>query len=599
MSEIKLDNSIREQILAETNSELEQAFGAISDTWNFMTGEDMPEGMAEFAVERCEGRTPDQLWRLKFRQQVLDHVDLPKEVKAIRSASLCVDVSTVQLDAAIRNGLAEEDVVVTELVTMLGERILVDAYRYLGEDADLVVEETVKKINQATTTIDKVNALFEVIGKRHNDVKENDAPAEQLLKTSGGKQLNHIAKLSPITIGQYPTPTFTPSCLAFSIISASFFKKCGVEKLIHTGVVSTVDRPYATTAFNIAKDIDARFKTHLQPYCDNFEQIVAEIGDSAAHTIFDHDPHSSVLFRMDDRWVLFDPFMKSVVLMSEKESERLDKAHEILNEHPALEYIYHPSNKMTHLVNSDLTQFAYEIVTENTPNIEQWRRALDVAVAFQSIEPVRAMLEKLTGGRMPFAELLVGTGLFDTISAAKYKDIDDDEAFIVASRAGVDDFIMSCIARYVFEMKDTPTPEFTKYLERCERDDRYRERIVENLNILPYKIILSALQDTRDLYQHPEELPHAAPHSSLEIRNLAHGVGAACLLDVSYGLNEELSLSFWARQSSSQLPLLYEYQSGRIQRSEGVSRQVANILRNFVEVDNSLYSQLNGIISSP
>ncbi len=563
-----------------------------------MTGGEMPDSVIEIARSRAMGNpyAPD-LWQLKHFVQYTD----PTLQTPLGKLFISRKHNLIETDEVSPNsGMPLQDPFSRELISLLGEQILDTAYLSCGEGIDEVIETAKAELEQIEDPFEATKIVCKTVGLLVDSLRELDAEGlerEAMLKDEKGQQINHILKLSPMTVSLDNEKRFMPSCLSISIICASLLRKIGVDEVLHAGVLAQSGVYLAQASHTIAHEITTWADAHNVTTGDPLRQLLERIKRQSYRTAIDYDPHSTVLFKLKSRWTLFDPYADRVLYESQYMSECIDDTAEMVNSHKGLQVVGFYDSDVTELAMSEAITTVFEIIAENLPSKARWQKALDTAIVYNDwrvlMDVFTIVNNKINVG---YAELLGVSSLFDNIVLARAETYGhDDSEFDSMLTEYTQKFLMKSLAQQVFGLKRVNDDELRSALARCDTDPSFYKNRVEDLYLWPFTAFVRGLQQLR---RHHEgdfmEARHARyPHNTMEVGEVTHRVGFTSLLDVSYGLGYELPLSLWMSMSTSQLPYLYAKQTDSVGDREKV---LADRLGYLVSKDLSRYRQLSVII---
>jgi hypothetical protein len=570
---------------------------AVRDTWSFMTGEEMPDEVLEMARSRAlnNPNSPD-LWQLKFLYQYTDPaLQTPLGKLFLTSRQKMIDTDEVVPESR----MPTQDPFNRELISLLGEQILNTAYKACGGDIEEVIEATKTSLLEtddpfvATTVV--CDALAPIIAALHAQ-DEAGKEREQLLKDDKGHQINHIVKLSPLTVTVDSDQRFVPSCLSISIILASLLKKIGVEDVLHAGVLAQSGAYLAHSSLTMASEVTMWADAHGINVGDPLRHILEDVKRESYRTAVDFDPHSTVLFKLKGRWTVLDPYTDRIMYEGEKISQHADLIADLVNHNKGLQVVNFYDHDVTELVESETISTVFEIIMENLPTKARWQKALDTAIVYNDW---RVLMQVFTVNKfnmsLDYFDLLGISSLFDNIVAANVELGEKEDAKFEALKIEyAERFLTRSLAQQVFGLKKINGDEFREALARCDNDpNNYRNR-VEDLYLWPITAYMRALQQLRKHFEGEfKPAPYTYPHNSMEVGEATHRIGFCSLLDVSYGLGNKLPLSLWTSMATSQLPFLYAKQTESIGDNEKV---LADRLGHLISRDLSRYRQFSVII---
>lgn len=590
----------------------EQIVSAIADTWEFMTGAPMPPEVV-INARRVPPEAASSVWSDALIFEALSNSRLTKIARYIKNHSNIGEqgspVALVQEAGFI--DLPAPNPFLTSLITQLGEAVLDTAYKGLGPGADIAVHEFLESAKDDMSDFEKFCLLVEKFneaftGTEETDHHENTENSENYFKDSEGRTVNHILKLSPYYIQKLSSEGVKPTCLSLSIMAASFFRKCGIDTMFHVGVVTPEAWPYSRCVAEIAAHIHNFASTNFVPYPDKLRQMLVKRRDSAQRLANDWDPHSALLCTIGETTILFDPYQDlNVVLMTGQQAVLAD-IRDLHTRHAGLEVLYNPDPSLNHYLWTDNMEISFDLLTaEDSVSPIRWKNALDYSIADASVGPLidvikstwssgRDIISLLSAGGFVEARALTGDHLSDEAT----KEMSVEELFVYVEQQKKKEsemLLLESLAQQIFWLKEYDENEIIKCLIRCSEDERYYQRRLEDLELWSKRLILFAAQRA---WHDVRTTNIALPHLTLEVGNLEHRVGVTSLLDVSYGLGYRLPISFWATQTSSQLPWLYEQQSEAWKDESTTGQEVSKKLHRVMRLLNWRYRLITGIIYS-
>ncbi len=339
--------------------------------------------------------------------------------------------------------------------------------------------------------------------------------------------------------------------------------------------------------------------------------MLSERYESAYDYAVDYDPHSALIVRVGDELLLFDPFARVMTVLNNYSNStspytKINRLREALVVQPALETTINLDAYLTTYEWAENMAMAIRLMHQEVlPAKDRWRHALTYSVETNDIQPLLDVLQTISPfGEESFTQFFSASS-FTTSKLRKYLSseeplidkADDLIAYIQDISSNIaEDIIRESLAKQIFWLKKYDEDLMKKCLTRCATDERYFVDRVDDLVMWPYRLMLFALQDSwSDTYRSGADHLHVA----VELGNLEHRVGSTALLDASYALDRPLPMSFWSRQSSSQLPWLYAAQAEATGYESAVGIEVYGRLRRVLEVMNWRYRQIVGIIYSP
>lgn len=590
----------RGAIRAEAIDAAPQIIAAVLDTCEFMTGSRPIESDLDQLRQNIQEASPEIPWSVKHTRLTTIKDDLDAISQLVFNRRM--HSYDPEFCAAIAEGtqLPPSNPFYTELISWLGGRILETAYQAVGDDVEERIEEgrTVLALDISDEEkADKISAI--VLESMKSLVDDHDNESEKLLT---GSKINHILKLSPQHVGPNSDLKLKPTCLSFSIIAASMLRKIGVERISHAGVITPKVFSYASILEFTARDVVSGMPLNAYPFPDQLRQSMERLQQRNRNLAENWDPHSCVIFTVGDATTLLDPYQLMNIGLSETDSTRMQSVQELTDKYRTAEITHIPSPLMVHEYRSAVMQYGYERIRKNMPSAPSWVKALDYSIMSGDVQPLYQLLERgyKTESLGGYIELIMAAGVIDPFIEEYANDslehgyeLTEAEIYRL-SHTMARNLVMNSLASHVFRISLKKGDTFEACLARCEKDDRYRERVAEDLFNWPWRMFLNAIQDVA--YYGDNYGVESHPHTALEVGNLDHRVGACSLLDVSYGLGQDLPMSFWATQTSSQLPWLYSEQARKAETESQVGKMAMAVVRSYLQVEPYRYRQIAALI---
>ncbi len=370
-------------------------------------------------------------------------------------------------------------------------------------------------------------------------------------ETDTGDGFYHPARLSPKLLGTYPDTNTKPTCLAVSVLLASFLHKVGAPTL-HAGVMRTASLEakrslmgcgYELKDFAERRDID--LPDDVEQNITRSEQDYTSVRDR--NTGF----HAAILTQIaKDYWICLDPNYHNNVGIGVHESQRLAELRRtIVHSSGGLGGV-EVAHRNTLGAMAWLFEDSMEAALKQTPpdtdlewlldNLESWGDPMVVLKDY-----VRAIVL----GDTPYesAVFLVIENSANVKSSQYVEKKTTEEVKTEAVRV-IDAAIEGVIKQYLFP--DSKGDDFSKSLDRCRRDDRYRQNRLDDLAFLPAMAVLRLLVVfTNELIGNNV----AYPHSYVEVGLLRHRIGACVLSDFAAHCGDDLPPSFWTSHWASNI----------------------------------------------
>lgn len=470
-------------------------------------------------------------------------------------------------------------------IEALGKSIIDEAFICLGVDA----LDNVRAWNEATSPEQKENILIWLF-KRVDDISTRDQGKETDNATTAedGAEENedasyfyHPARLSPRFIGQFPDNDVEPTCLARSILVASFFEKAGIPYL-HCGVVQSDAQGVRENLSNCLasmEDVAERLGLGLPDIVKQKYALAYDAMDEL--NTQDSGFHAVVLAKIDTQsWELIDVNYNTFALLPEDDSIDCDEIYEQLKSFrelvPGMEHTI--SRNYSNLVHLPLMIFEKNLHEQFVAKeVEDYLATCDdhtsaVALSARFIEPF-------------FMAGTEGTGDSDGAAEDLRKELlrllgtSDEELLYTLA----DDVMV----KQVFP--DAKDGDISLCLKRCKTDESYRARRAEDLKLAPLFAIVTMTNSLTNLVL---DCKIPSSHHQLEVGLPHYRIGAAVLSDFAMYCGDELPLSFWASYWPSHVAVVEH-------RANTASDHQKALLRNHMAV-NSLndlqYMKNYGII---
>lgn len=456
--------------------------------------------------------------------------------------------------------VAKPNVLAQLKIEAFGQAIIEEAFTCLGDDA----AEQAEKLANAKTEKQRY-AIYNWLAGRLKAIQmafnlDDDeallgidtSPADQAevepepdtVTDESDKYFYHPIRLSPKAIGKFPNTQVDPTCLAYSILAASFFEKAGVPYL-HAGVVRTHTEIYKavwTLTADVVEDVAKEQGIELP---DIIKAVIKEARDSHRKTISrDTGFHACVLSKYNNiRWAQTDPNYKSNALLSREDSKLLKGV-----------------NQQLRSFESDARGVELTLINDSSLlPMNHYDCAKELATRVKSTAEIKRFLKK--AGPKTTIDDFIEYFLHDFIA-------DDDErspSFLqhklemkhfckqafsndeLAYELLLHKQLRDTINRYVFgDTKDS----LEKSIKRCKTDPRYLERRVEDLKMLPFYALLSIQLNMGNF---TIDGVFKAAHAVYEVGLPAYRIGASVLSDFAVYCEPNLPPSFWSGNWASQI----------------------------------------------
>ena len=584
--------ALGEAMLDETHEAFPAFVDTVADTWDFMTGEEMPNDVKDAAFEEKDRDCAQpSAWSQKFKLQQ----DMNDSLKSHhKRPKVYTDEFSSELVEALE--LPGPDKATSELVAALGRRILEDAYTAYGPLAD----ESIKIAKEGfedpgNSDLDRTIHVFNALITLTESAFRGKKQGHQGIFNDSEYRSGQVLNLRPCSVWRGDRLVVRPSCLLQSIMVASFLRKVGVADLYHVGIPAPLHYPYAR-AMDYYCDTLLGDHDPLTPMPMQLMDLLDKQKLNAEGFSANWQPHSATAFAIGDVMSICDPYQPMYIIDAYTDAQRALPMARALGETPNTDVLYAHDISETH----DRVAWAMEAslsdVLQNLPSAKRWGRALDESVLYGTTTPLLQLLEACGGSPAEdFYQTIISGGFFknryESVLRGKGYSLKEAEKKLTeeAGRKASE-----YLAIKIFGAKSTEGKDVHAALMRCDRDSAYRGRVVDDLRHFPQRLMMRLLQDAwSDATSYSQWC-----HPSLDMGSIEHRVGAATLLDVSHGLDLPVPISVWARQWASQLPWMYSEISGSSGRESAIGSEVLGILRSYVEVDDWHYRQYFSIVSS-
>lgn len=378
-------------------------------------------------------------------------------------------------------------------------------------------------------------------------------------------------RLSPKILGVYPNFEIEPTCLARSILVASFFEKTG-QPYVHAGVVRTateISRLWQYATMKSIKDFVESRGDIMPPLLD---EVFKEVKDSykeigASNNGF----HAVVLARLSNgSWVLSDYNYQKLIEHNPESSLELDE-------------------KYLHL---------FEAAT-NSPGVEVTSVESDI-FDIEDVVYYSVLGLKNAPSDQQLIELLNSTPEDELVEALKI-------------------YILTELCQYYEEIESTISEQYDFYLDDMFRGKRpeakidYIDKVLEYilnkyvlgspkakedyvemakmLRLAPALVELCMLADiTISFVDYPRKTPYS--HAVMELGMPGYRIGACVLSDFDLFTGNRLPFSFWASNWTSYVT----YGNHTPDFDDEIQSKIAERLINSTDVETLSYMTTRGII---
>lgn len=450
----------------------------------------------------------------------------------------------------------EMDPTVVDWAERFGQALLGEAYQTLGEDVD----DKIASYRAAETADGQLEVINWLNQRLHTMVYSDRQEAED-----EDDLFYHPIRLSPKVIGRYPDINTPPTCLAVSVIAASFLKQTGSE-MMHAGVAKTgleLEMEDTTTVLESIQSLDdALSDNHKQRLISSTTEMRQRIGQDRGY-------HAAVYTRLlDGSWCQLDPnFDASVCIDDEADNQRLTAAY------------------------SDLQDFR-----TTAPGLEIGCQLRDSTVANMYGNIWSGGHYRVGSGAPEAVASLLQSTSAETLTDDIQADIIDPYFSALDSSEGVSLYEMLELLGDAGSYQDIYQKTLDKWVlhgmtaqavvERCQRDQAFLERRVQDIKALPSMLVSASMIKT------------TVEAASIEHRMLELGlpearIGMAVLSDFAADNGSDLPASFWLTHWPSLVPI-----SENMDDRQASGGQAAIVQNNLVWASGKkfTYSKINGII---
>jgi len=423
------------------------------------------------------------------------------------------------------------DIDIINKVRTFGEQLLAEAYRGLGADVYLKIDE-LKAAQTPAEQMSVIHWLDRRIVKMTNNISSpgNDSVEDD----AENKHFYHPARLSPKLTGIYPKNSLTPTCLSISIIAASFFEQAGLNTL-HAGVnESGSEKTIGTGIVLTAKTLDDFNDKYSLNLADPTKSAISSVKQKLIDTYKREDAqHAATLVQlMDGQWVQFDPNYSATHLIEEDLSNKvLIKTFGLLDEFRDIA----PGLELTTILSGSITssEMFEDIFEQQDANI----------IASLKVT-ARELLLSTSSESIPQA-------IFDTCVLPFYQQVVDDEYLTLLQEAVTGDRIWSLFTDdYESILQERFYGMFERYVlwgdsidtftARVKTDEGYLQNRIDDIIALPFMIAVAVGK------KDAEENTPWYTHYKLDIGLPATRIGYAVLSDfAAYDETSALPDSFW------------------------------------------------------
>ena len=537
---------------------------------------DRPDQFLDF-VEQVDGQradTPDAqlsrklgLWGLRAALDIesfgFAFYNDGADSFSMRSLITSPDLFSSDVDKTIQNK-----------IEALGRSILDEAFDCLGPEASekLVAFRGAETAKQQKAIIvwlvDRVADIVEqgqvidgmMTRNDRNEPNDNDSEPDP----PPLEHFYHPARLSPKLIGKYPDVHLSPTCLGVSILVAAFFSKADVPYM-HAGVMRTSFEGgciYQILSISGINEFAEKEDIILPGYVK--DKMKAIENGIVKDTLFNRGYHASVIARLaDDSWLQIDPNYRSNVIYTAEDSGLLQKCYDNLrsiDDHIAGAQQLFVCTEA--LVNGSYMNVIHD-VANNQYSYQEPEQALDEAM--QASNPMEFLKTHLL-------QFLAFDDNINTLTDVYLMDTGGNKT------AYTDRLLEETLTTYVFQ--DASGGDIGKCIERCQRDDRYKARRIEDLKMAPLYMLLRMQGQFMNFQANSETF--MLPPTALEIGLPEYRIGACVLSDFAVYTGDELPLSFWATYLPSYTALGNHFPDKSEEFSVELAKRMAQVVRSAV-----------------
>lgn len=424
-------------------------------------------------------------------------------------------------------------------VEAFGAQLIDESFKTLGQDA----YEKADAFKAATTAKEQL-AIMQWL-----DARLRTMASAPLRETTSAVKEYHPARLSPKLIGTYPDITLPPTCLSVSVIATGFFKRAGVEEILHADVVRTTTEDLAmyTRALiqNIPRLVEPLGISLSNPLLESMENIRTQVSNYEQRL---EAHHSAVYIKLvDGTWAQFDSNYHSTIQIEPVDDDTLDLEHswDLLSSMsaiaPNLEMLT-PLDKSSHF---DIPGMSYLILKEQSPEtIERLSLAVQNELDVDSDESL-------------------GERIYQHIEAIFFDDTDENPNALLASLNGVIKSydVVDFNSNGEQHLRNVFHHLFTKYvlwnedprevLKKIRTNEQYRANRIEDIKALPVLMLLLMSLDSF------KEAPYTpSVHRTVEVGLPEQRIGMSVLSDLATYSDSPLPAAFWLNHWPGGVPVI-------------------------------------------
>jgi len=431
------------------------------------------------------------------------------------------------------------DLTVLAKAEAFGSRLMEESFRTLGQDA----YEKADAFKNATTAEEQM----EIIAWLDTRIRKMTEPADYVPATVDTVHY-HPARISPKFIGVYPNTQVEPTCLSVSVIAAGFFRRAGVEKLLHADVSKNKTEQTAAYTLDMIHDLPENLSRHGLSFSDPVKASV----DTITQQLTDYEcrleaHHSAVYVQLADAtWAQFDTNFKATThLIDPETNDKLMTSWEELR----LLAPFAPNVELTSRFydpyNYDFSTLARYVINEQEPGVtEALSAAATIELAKDTDEPLGERIYELIDSIFFNGDESQPEGLLGAINRT-IKDAG------VITYSGYKESHLRSVFYTLFHKYVLWGNAPTTVLEQAQSDASYAQNRVEDIASLPFLMAISLARDS-----FLDSVGEAVVHPVVELGLPEQRIGLAVLSDFAAHTNSPLSPSFWLSHWPGSVPII-------------------------------------------
>lgn len=466
--------------------------------------------------------------------------------------------------------------------TQLGEVIMDDMFKILGQDAYVMAE----KLKQATDdetqleVITWLNNRLVAIGETYED-EANSGLLDTLYDNPSALSTGftfHPARMSGKVIGAYPNHRLSPTCLGISIAAAGFLKRAGMP-ILHAGVMGTRVSTRIDNAHNLlihsGEKIKALYDVEFpSKFAQRTEQGAKKL---AAGRLADTGYHHCVITQLKSGcWAQVDPnYDATIDIINDAVNQDIDTTFRFLNE---MQDIAPGLEVSQRLLAFDSLGSAFENVLESL-NPDAIPSTSTIADMLQTTNPLEESLPlKLFEAVAPYAFMP------ENLSNDKAKRYLMHALYYLEVQSSQNEPILYTLFLGVLENYILDGMQLDEYMKRCQTDTNFRDRAANDLRAAPFMMMLAGTIN----YLHDED-QYWNIHPVLEVGVAETRIGLAALNDTAQFYDTAPSPHFWLSNWPSIIPATESFYDST--QSEAQKKIVTNnfglLLKRSLHYDGS------------